>query len=197
MADIFSRTSQKIAGSFTVDATRISFGAFFGVGLITQQLGLQYAQRINRLYEVGTNNVYYVVGVAEGTVNMSRIVGPTAAVSKFYKKFGDACNSASNTVELTAGSSFCSTSPGASAIPSNSITYTMSGMVITTIGMTVAVPDMTINEQVAALFVNLSVKNTGPGGDQLAAAGGLTGGDFLNPGGALLNNFNSQLATIN
>lgn len=173
MAEIFSREPQQLAGSFTTDSAALSLGSGFGVGLITQNIGLQYQQRINRLYELGTRNVYYVVGYAEGSLSMARIVGPTVAVSAFYKKYGDACKANENTARITASSAFCRSGQG------NSLSYNVSALLIMTIGITMAVPDMTINEQVQAMFVNLQIES--------GAAGIAPAANINNNGGLALN----------
>lgn len=147
-ADIYSRTGNDFKGAFSADAARIVFGGdVSGVGLLTQQLSVNYAQAITRLYEIGTNFTYYVAGRTQGQVGIGRVLGPRPVQLGFYTKYGNVCNAATNNLnfEIAAG---C-TSPNAPA------RFQLKNAVITNMGISVNAQDMLVNEQVNMLFISL------------------------------------------
>ena len=174
MADIFGRASQAFGGAMAADSVKLTFsggptGAFTGPGteassgtglfekgMLGQQLQMQYQQQVTRIYEIGTNLTYFVVGRTSGQVSLGRIIGPTAIAGAFYARYGDACNAAKNTLTFTAGAG-CNSGATTRAVGSTA-EYTVLHVLINSIGISVNASDMMINEQVAMMFNSLEVK---------------------------------------
>lgn len=165
VSDIFSRAGNDFRGSFASDGAKVvfagantsgrSFGtdaARGGVGLLTQQLSVQYSQAISRLYEIGTNYTFLVAGRTQGQVQMNRVLGPRPVQGAFYRKYGNVCNAGSNNISFQLESS-CDASAVA---PQNVESFSIHHAVITNMGFNVAAQDMMINEQVAMMFVSLT-----------------------------------------
>jgi hypothetical protein len=168
MADIFGRASQEFGGAMAADAVKLTFSGggagaagtgLFGAGMLAQQLQMQYQQQVTRIYEIGSNFTYFVVGRTQGQLSMNRIIGPTAISSEFYKRYGDACKAEQNNLTFT-GAAGCTSSGvlgGGRFAPSGDSTFTVKHALINSIGINVSAQDMVINEQVAMMFNSLEV----------------------------------------
>jgi hypothetical protein len=155
--DVFSRGGHDFKGSFAADSAKVVFAGggdlqAGGVGLLTQNLSVNYTQQITRLYEIGSQNTYYVGGRTQGQATLGRVFGPRALQLGFYQKFGDVCKAADNTINfsLEAG---CASGAQADYAKAG---FTIHNAVITSMGFTVQAQDMIINEQVQLMFVALS-----------------------------------------
>lgn len=166
MADVFSRASQNLADIIPVDAAKITFAAgggnTFGVGMLTQNIQINYQQQINRLYEVGSNSTYFVGGRTQGQLAIGRVIGPRGVQVAFYTKYGNMCNARDNTINFSS-SGDCSTgasvaSGSIGAADGTGAKYTMKFCVITNIGISVGAQDMIVNENLQLLFVSLEVQ---------------------------------------
>lgn len=155
MADIFGRTNQQFQGAFPVDGARVAFagsdGNLLGVGLVTQNIGFNYAQPITVLFEVGTNNAYVVGGRSRGSANMSRVLGPRAFMPGFYQKYGNVCNMATNILNLDARSAACIEGSGA-----NTFVLGIQYAVITNLQGTVNSENGLMTEGVALQYLTLT-----------------------------------------
>jgi len=158
MADIFGRAAQEFGGAIAADSVKMNFsadgGALFDSGMLAQNLSIQYQQQVTRIYEIGTNKTYFVVGRTAGEVSMARIIGPKNVNLPFYQRYGDACKAAQNNLTFQAASG-CFTA-GAGNLSPNS-TFTAKHALINQIGLQVAATDMVVNEQVAMMFNSLEV----------------------------------------
>jgi len=176
MADLFNR-SDAFGGSFSGDEVSITFAARGtelidrvagdfdntqatsrgGVGLLVQNLGVNYAQQISQLWELGSNRTYYVAGRTNGNANMQRVMGPTRIIQAFYNTFGDACNADANILELSLGGAAC----GGEALTEElagetGYDFLLKFCVINNIGFNVAAANMMINEAIAIMFGSLN-----------------------------------------
>lgn len=149
--DLYGRQEPVYGGAFSADSALLSFAGVTGVGLITQQLNFSYQQNITRIYEVGTNFQYYIVGRAQGTVSLSRVLGPRPLAFAFYTVYGNPCNAASNTINLSMQQGCVSASdPTATATLS---TMSLLGVLLQNVGFSVQAEQMMINEQAQAMFI--------------------------------------------
>lgn len=161
MADIFSRENDAYGGSFAADGAAITFpqfggvGAGGGVGLLVQNISVQYSQMITKIYELGTKNCYYIGGRSQGSMSMSRIIGPRPIQLDFYQKFGDVCDAATNNIDISVRTG-CPTGGTQEGAVRPSV-YSCKFCVIMTIGMSVAAQDMVINEQLQMMFGSMTL----------------------------------------
>ncbi len=162
MADVFTRLPTKLAGVFTADTARLGFAGGVPSALV-QNVNTSYMQAITRLYEVGGNGidtaVYYVGGRSQGTLAIARVIGPTAIIGAYYRKYGNVCNARTNTITLAFSVLDCSTEvalpagvAGPAALERIEAQYVFKFCVITQIGTALASQDMVVNESSQLMF---------------------------------------------
>lgn len=157
-SDIFGRAAQEFGGAIAADSVKLNFSGagatLTETGMLAQQLQIQYQQQVTRIYEIGTNFTYFVVGRTSGQVSMNRIIGPKAVNVAFYKQYGDACKADQNNLAFKA-SSGCFTNGNGTLSPES--IFTTKHVLINQIGMNVNSSDMLVNEQVAMMFNSLTL----------------------------------------
>lgn len=175
MPEIFNRRPLAFGGAFAADAANIFFGTvclpdgaggfvcggnaiipFSGIGLLTQNVNIQYSQPINRIFEVGGHFQYFVAGRPQGNMSLGRIVGPRPITTAFYTLFGDVCKGP-NTSMLFAGAAGCSEIPILGVDEGNGFMFLVDGALLQSIGISVGAQDMIINEQLQFMFIALLV----------------------------------------
>ena len=156
MADMWGRSNLNYAGSFPVDGARVSFsgtdGNLLGVGLLTQNLSVNYSQPITILFEIGTNNAYAVSGRPRGGGSMARILGPRQMMAGFYTQYGNVCNMASNILNLEAQAPSCGT-----VSAGNAFTLGMNNCVLTSVGVSITSENALLSENVSLMFLTMTV----------------------------------------
>lgn len=159
-ADIFSRSGNDFKGSFASDAAKVIFAGvglgIGGVGLLTQNMNVQYAQRITRLYEIGTNFTYLIAGRTQGSLSMARVLGPRPVQLEFYRKYGNVCNAAENHLNFEADTG-CQVEGGPSSPGAGAYAFGIKNAVISNYGLTLAAEDVVINEQLQMMFISLEL----------------------------------------
>lgn len=155
MADILGRAESQLAGAFSADAGSLSFGGLTGAnggaGLLVQNMGLQYRQQVNNLFEVGSSRRYYVAGRTQGSLTLARIVGPVGLQTSFYSTYGDVCRAMGRVISLGVGVG-CLSGDEAVAEAASSLSLDVYNPVITDFGVATAAADMLINENLQMLF---------------------------------------------
>jgi hypothetical protein len=162
---IFS-PAQKFAGAFRSDMLTLTFGTDTNdnltTGMLIQNMQFNYQQSIQMLYELGSNgpagnnaattNVYYVAGHAQGSANISRIVGPGKLLVSFFKKYGNVCTPGD--CKFGGAQAKCPEGPG-NANTAGSLNYTLKSCVLTQIGASVNSNDVVMSEQLGLMFTDL------------------------------------------
>lgn len=163
MPDIFGRIDQVFGGGLSADSMFMFWPALLaqggGVGLLVQNVSLQYAQPVRRIFELGPGTTvngahaqytYYVVGRPEGTFQMARIFGFAAISKAFYEAYGSPCNETPG-ITLSSSAGCNGQDNGAFAV------WTLEGCIINGIAMNASAQEMLIQESVSMMFVNLSL----------------------------------------
>lgn len=176
MADVFAREGNDFQGSFSSDGAKVVFSNpapstavgsssgsdFLGVGMLTQQLSVQYSQNITRLYEIGTNFTFLVAGRTQGQITLARVLGPRAVQLAFYTKYGNVCNADTNNInfETETGCRQGQDPNGLSGDIQGGLAtghkFGVHNAVITNLGVNVNAQDMMINEQITMMFVQMT-----------------------------------------
>lgn len=158
--DIFGRAPLIFGGAFAADNACVNLGFTVGgqsvTGLLVQQMSIQYNQPVTRLYDVGSQYTYFVAGRPQGTVGLTRVLGPSSILTEIYEQLGDVCNANLNDL------CFCLESGCASSQAPVSMDMCIKNVVIQSLGFSVAAQDMMINEQMSLFFTSLLVA-TGTG----------------------------------
>lgn len=166
MPDIFGRAPSPFAGAFSADSSTLSLAGIDQALSLVQQLSINYTQPVNTLFEIGSNNRYYVVGRTTGQMQMGRIIGPTVVSTALLQRLGNVCSAGNRDLTMTLGNSAC-TGTGTG----KSVTLMAKACVATMIGYSMQSQDMLINEQLQIIFGELSRTSGADGGTPgLAAA---------------------------
>jgi hypothetical protein len=151
--DLYGREEPIFGGAFSADSALLTFAGITGVGLITQQINFNYQQSVTRIYEVGTNFQYYIVGRSQGTAGLNRVLGPRPLAFAFYTVYGNPCNAAGNTINVSmqqgCGNANDPTGTG------NLDTLSMVGVLLQSVGFSVQAEQMLISEQAQAMFISM------------------------------------------
>jgi hypothetical protein len=142
-------------GSFKAELLKVNFGGATA-GTLVQNVQFNFTQQVSMLFEVGSENVYFVGGRAQGTASVSRIVGPGKVLLAFFQNFGDICKPKSITFTAEGG---CGDAAGG-------VNYTLAAATLVAVGAAVDAQQIVITEQLQFQFVDLDAKAGGTGGTQ-------------------------------
>jgi len=179
MSDIYQRQKTQFAGAFASDVAALTFaGATTGLGIV-QNVQISFAQQVARIYDVsnggsagglgaGTVPVFYVGGRTQGQGTIARILGPqSGALCDFYLAMGNVCAPQDLTFTFAGGCGLTGVGKQDKPTPPvalknavgtgtfNKVAYTISGALMTNIGVTVGSQDMLVNENITLMFANL------------------------------------------
>lgn len=191
MADLYGRSSQPFGGALAADSAIMFFnfnnqGARDDIGLLIQQMTVNYSQPVNRIYELVSNYVYYVAGRPRGEGQIGSVVGPVGLATEFMRTYGDVCNSATNvlTIDFATNCKNWNTDPpvpyyGAGfqrggRIFVNKQQMVLNGVIVTNVGLSVRAEDMIFNQATNFIFSSMDIN---------PVAVRNLGGGFFNPGG--------------
>jgi hypothetical protein len=151
MADVFGRNDGGTAGVFLSEGGSTSVNGE-GANLLLQNVQVTYQRPINFIFGLGDTKRYMVVGRAQGSFSIGRIVGPAPANANFLKGMADPCanpRGASVTLKLGGG---CPIGQGA-----NNVTLSLGGAFLTSVGYSIQAQDVMINENLQGICSTVSV----------------------------------------
>lgn len=151
---VFGGGSQAVSG--VLKAENVKLTGWGGPGAIVQQVQVSFERTMNMLYEIGSQNVYFVGDRRRGTIQAQRIVGGSANFGALISKYGEMCNASTNTLKLDATQDGCVGMKGA-------VKYTAEGVVLTSVGASVTAQDIVITESLGFQFVELQYEAPGGG----------------------------------
>lgn len=143
-------SNQVYTGSFKADLLKLQFGGK-QTGLLIQNMQFTFQQQVSLMFEVGSENAYYVGGRAQGTATVGRIVGPGATVDQFFTLYGNICTP--EKIEFSAEGGCGGAAAGAK--------YTLEAAVLTSVGCSVNAEQIVITEQLQFMFLDL-LRGDGP-----------------------------------
>ena len=160
MADIYGRTieyentfdpMQSTASLLTISGAGLTGNS--AAGYLVQDIGIQYSQDIQRIYELGSAKVYFIAGRPNGEFTIGKIAAPGTMISEFICKFGNPCKVAegagnNGTVDITAGNMWCKNR-------SANTGYSLYKLQITQTGVTVNAKEMLVGESLKGIFAEL------------------------------------------
>lgn len=134
-ADVFGST-KKLSGAIRGASIKLTIANqdVVRAAALVQSVQMQYSRQVSRLYELGSENMYYNIGNSEGQGAIQTIVGPASTVSSALKALADPCQAVSNVVKFSGGNNSCEGS-GAT------------GIAVTAIGALLANTSVQINAQ--------------------------------------------------
>ena len=154
--DYFGRTASTFHSAFDANSAIMSFTDIAGkkgeVPLLIQQLAVNYQQQITRLYDITSNNVYYVAGRSQGQGQLSQILGPTTLAVEFLKRYGQVCNARDNNLFFELNSGNCG---NISSSPNTPLKIAASYIVLTGVAIQMASQDMVIQQNLTMMVGSL------------------------------------------
>lgn len=175
MPPIFGQASQaQYQGAFRTVSTGNQSGVTFGgagQGLaLIQNLQVSHQQPVQNLFEVGSNRRYYVIGKASGSFTASQILGFGPNVMSQVTSLADPCQG-NRTMTVSFPNSFCTPNGGGGG----SLTLTMTGVLLQSVGFSVAAQDNLINAQISGMMTDLEYVTNGLNGGGINAVGAFGG----------------------
>lgn len=159
---IFGENSEgRYMGAFRTTAnTSLNFGGN-RVTLI-QNLQVSHQQPVQNLFEVGSNKRYYVIGKASGTFSATQILGFGDDALRSVTSLADPCDG-NRVLNLVIPNGYCEASslPASAAGPPvnlanpRTLTLEMNGVLLQSVGFSVAAQDNLINSQIQGLITDL------------------------------------------
>ena len=149
--DVFGRIPQQFGGAFAADAAVASFSGLAGggVGLLCQEIQFTYQQRVTRLYEIGSHFTFYVVGRTAGEAHVQRVLGPRPVSLAFYSTYGNPCTTGTLLFQIGVGCVLGDIE--------GSLSFVLTGVLLTSISISVRAEDMIVAESLHMMFVALLV----------------------------------------
>jgi len=162
--DIFGyKRNAKPRGVFSTENSKLTFGSVSDpIGWLVQNWNVAYAQDVQELFEIGSNALYWAKGRPQGTGQLSRIVGEKdkdgATPGKFFPAEAyDICDGGA-VMELTAQGGHCATKgTNVDTLMNGQIIITMAGIVITSLGFSMAVADVRLVENFGWRFAYMKL----------------------------------------
>lgn len=114
-------------------------------GLLAVNSNLSFTQAVTMLFEIGSTNVYYVGGRAQGQATIGRVVGPGSVTKSFLAGLGDICSQ--HAIQLS----------GTSCNTGGKVTYNCQGAVLTSVAVQVTAQEIVMTETLQFIFADLTV----------------------------------------
>lgn len=139
--------TQQWAGSSRADKMTFTIAGQDVKGMVLQNVQFTFSQQISMLFEIGSGNVYYIGGRAQGQASIGQIIGPGKSQLDLINKFKDMCQP--NTLDLGGKGGACEGGSG--------VSYSLKKAVLTSIGASVNSQDVQINQQLTFMFADMDV----------------------------------------
>ena len=145
MADLFNAAG-KIGGIFKGTTIALTLGGAGIQGALVQNIGINYQRNVSRIWELGSDDTYYVVGHTEGQATLSRIVG--RADADLLDELADVCSAKDRTLNMTGVADTCE--------GQGNFAIVMVGPVLTSRNFSISADQFIITSQSALMFSGLN-----------------------------------------
>jgi hypothetical protein len=144
-------STQLHKGSFRAEDLKMTFAGAAGDGALVQQANFTVNRAINFLYEIGSNNVYFVGNRRQGQAALQRVVSTSQVFKNLLTTYGDMCNPKDIDFTTNSGCGSSGTTAGSTT------SYKLKFATLTSIGASVTAQDVTVNESLQFMCVDLEV----------------------------------------
>jgi len=154
--DIFGYKRQKPTGVFSADLATLNISNKDAKGLLVQNWRFTYSHDVQEIYEIGSSNIYWVKGHPTGNGQLGRIIGKSGEDLKFFSdKSYDACQGGDDMlIKMRPG--MCANATDTESV-AETISMTLVGCIVTSIGFTVQAQDVKIMEDLTIKFASLEL----------------------------------------
>lgn len=163
--DIFGyKRNAKPAGVFSSEDSKLTIGGkdMASTAYLVQNWSINYTQNVEELFEVGSNRLYWMKGRPVGQGGIGRVLGTngadTAEAGIFPKDAFDLCSGGATMVISAIGGHCATQGSGVEFKLNKGVDIKMSGVVVTALGFSMAVPDVRIVENFGWRFAKLELK---------------------------------------
>lgn len=136
---------QKHVGSFRAEDLTLKAGG--EAAALVQSCQFTCQRTVNMMYEIGTNNVYYVGNRRQGNVQLSRVIAASDKLRGIIKTYSDICDP--QTLELDVSGD------GGKQCLGSKRNYKMHHSLITALGASVQAQDSILTENMTFMFADL------------------------------------------
>lgn len=120
-------------------------------GYLVQNWQINYSQELQEIFELGSNNIYWVKGRPQGGGQFGRVVGAKGSAKEFFDpKAFNICDGGAN-MTLTVSSGSCG--PGENKV----LRLAMTSVVVQSLAYSANVGDTRVGEAIQFRFASLSV----------------------------------------
>ena len=104
-ADIFQARGA-LGGVFKGTQVELTLGGGGALkGALVQNIAINYSRNVSRIWELGSDDTYYIVGHTEGQAQLSRIVAKADA--DILDALADACTASTNVLNIATSADVC------------------------------------------------------------------------------------------
>lgn len=136
-------SQQKFNGGFRSDQLKVSFGGTDVAGFTVQSINASFTQQVSTVFELGSPNLYFVGGRAQGQASMSHLVGPTQLTGTLIRKYNNLCSPEDINLDASSG---CRT--GGS-------NYTLQDAVLVSLQVNTDVNQPVVSQTLGFMFANM------------------------------------------
>jgi hypothetical protein len=158
MANIFGRGTSGFGGAFTSALAQMNISGN-GAGqlnkLLVTQLQANYTQPLNRVYELGSDLAYFVVGRPNGEGTMGSVFGPKAYSEQAYIDLANPCKTNNLSFSFSKNAACDANSVNGEANTGGGWGRTLQHVILQSLGFQVNSQDMLINENIGFQFAAL------------------------------------------
>ena len=163
--DIFGyKRNAKPSGVFSSEDSKLFIGSAGNVatqGYLVQNWNINYTQNVEELFEIGSNRLYWVKGRPVGQGGIGRILGARGADTNgtgiFPSDAFDICEGGPTMVINAVGGHCTGTGSSVDYVLDKGVDIKMSGVVVTSVGFSMQVPDVRLIENYAWRFAKLEL----------------------------------------
>lgn len=156
--DMYYRQPLSLGGVFTSDKSLITISGSTGdmVGALVQGLQANYSQAYSEVYEIGSNNVYRVIGRPAGRMSIDRIVAiQSSMVTGEEEALFNACKGGATITINPSGGTNCFAGEGSQLSGNAGLKLTFKGCFVINYGVSIGVADLLIREGLQLAFTSL------------------------------------------
>lgn len=142
MASVFGSKTQAHKGTFRAEDLTMTFAGSTGDGMLVQSANFTVNRTVNMMYEIGSNNVYYVGDRKNGQAQLNRVVGGSANFRQLVTDYANLCNPKDLVLEAKGG---------CGGVNVDGTRYNLKFATLTSIGSTVQAEQIIVNENLGFL----------------------------------------------
>lgn len=155
MAEDVFRSKGAVGGVYKGTLVALTLGGadLAAKGSLVQSISINYSRNVNRIWELGSQDTYYILGHTEGTAQLSRIVG--RADTDILDRLADACESVNQVISMSSAGPAVG---GEQPCPNSEIDFdiTISGPVLMNRSFSISADNFLITEGANMMFASLA-----------------------------------------